>query len=172
MAGIKAVVQDLLAKLNTVEGVKYVRVWNNQLDDLMNKEQDVESFPLPAAFLEVEMPNNYLPLPYGISASDIVFKVHLLHEHYDSEDGTMGQNLSVFDLRDGIIIKLTNYEPVSCGALMKIQEQQDSEHANVYHYIISFTCHFIDDTADARKNLITKDPPTDLQVDASIVNSI
>lgn len=168
MAGIKDAINDLLTKLQAVNGSTsflYVRVWNNQFQLL--DEGKTEAIPFPCAFVEVRVPNDYTTLPYGITQSDVTFRIHIGQREEDAGDGTMGQNINIFALRDEVIKLLTNYEPTACSGLMKVAEEQDYSHTNIYHYIVDFICAFIDNKGDTR-TWIEKTPPTILQIDTTI----
>lgn len=165
MSGIKTPILDIIAKLETGSFDKYSRIWNNQLERL--KAGTMESFPMPAAFVE-GMNDGKNAAPFGVSTSDVIFRIHILQTEYDAQDGRLGENKSIFDLRDEVILLLTNFWPTCCSSLMNIGETQDFNHDNVYHYTVDFICSFVDDTADARKLLITKNPPTSLQIDVTV----
>lgn len=164
MAAIKDFIQDLLTKIATDTTFQYVRVFNNQFAQIENGT--VESFPMPCAFIEIVAPQQYDQLSVGYTTSDLFTRVHIGMVEYDAQDGTFEQNLSIFALRDRIINLLQLYQPVGAGKLMKVAEAQDYEHTNVYHYTIDFKCSFVDTVGAADRDLITKDPPTDLVVNA------
>lgn len=149
MAGIKQPLQDLLAKLTTLQVVNgdgstvnlYTRVWNNQIR--YEADGTLYNFPKPAVFIEVVSPATFEILGQGYRSSDISFRIHLTHENYNNE-GTFEQDLLIFSLRDSVIALLTGYRPTNCGPLNAMSEQQDFEHSNVYHYIIDFVTNFTD----------------------------
>jgi hypothetical protein len=159
MAGIGTAVTELLAKLAT-SSISYVRVWNNQFRWI--EEQSIEAFSFPCAFLEVILPNNYTQLGLGWTESDVTFRVHIGVNELDSSTGTMEQNLNIFTLRDEVIALMSNYKLADGGSLMKVSEQQDYQHSNVYVYTIDFVCGFIDDTGSQLKNDTQSTPPTTL----------
>lgn len=164
MAGIGDYIQDLLAKIATNTTFQYVRVFNNQFAQMDSGE--VESFPMPCAFVEIVAPNSYDQLGIGYAISDLITRVHIGMVEYDAQDGTFEQNLSIFTLRDSIIGLLQYYQPVGAGKMMKIADAQDYEHTNVYHYTIDFKCSFVDSAGRTDSDLIEKEPPTDLEVNA------
>jgi len=168
MARLKDVFEDLLAKIAGSTTITYTRVWNNQVE--LQQEGGIYSFPSPAAFVEIASEKEQLGL--GFVGGDITVKVHIVHVQYDAGDGTFEQNYDVYALRDQVIQALTYYEPVGCSGMMLIDEQPDYNHNNVYHYTVSFICSFIDATGDQTTTQIIKDPPTDLEVNGTIVNSI
>jgi len=175
MASIKAPILDIIAKIETVTDFQFVRIFNNQFDQIEDdngRGSQTYSFPFPCAFVEVVSPADYSQLALGITASDITFRIHIGQVEYDSMDGKMEQNVSIFDLKDKLVKALTYYEPTACGGLMKIAESQDFQHTNVYHYVVDFICHFIDDTADMRQYDIESEPPTELDLTVEIVTEI
>lgn len=178
MAGIKAPIQDILTRLATISPVDqdnsanplYARVWNNQLKQLTSGE--TYSFPRPCAFLELPNPTQYNRLLNAIDEADVVFRVHIAHDYYDAEDGTFEQDLTIFDLRDQIVALLSQYSPTGCGTMVRIAEEQDYSHTNIYHYIIDFKCAFIDSKGspfDSASNAYTESvPPTRLNINIEV----
>lgn len=173
MAGIKAVIQDVLAKLTTLQIVDgngqknnlYSRVWNNQIRQL--KHGETYAYPHPASFLEILPGPKYLDIGVGYEEIDLELKIHLAHEYYNDVNGqTQEQNLVIFDLRDSIVTLLEDYQPVACSLLVRTYEEQDYTHDNIYHYIISFVCNFIDSkgSKDDQGKYIIKPPATGLQI--------
>ena len=152
MAGIKQPLIDILTRLSTIQVVNqddqtvglYARIWNNQLKEL--KEGKSYEWPRPAAFVEVVSPAVYEQLGGGFRTSDLGIKIHLIHDFYNL-DGTFEQDLTIFDLRDTLLMTnagLSQYCPTACGPLNCVHEEQDYEHDNLYHYICEFVCNFID----------------------------
>lgn len=174
MAGIKAPIVDILVKLKSVNGILYTGIWNNQVK---YEHQGVTyDFPKPAAFLEVIHSPQYEEAGMGMQSADIGWRVHLVHEQLDAADGTMDQNLAVFDLRDTIVRTLSFFEPTACGPLLKKAEGLDYDHDNIYHYVIDFICNFMDSSGSKLDPdagvFIDKVPPTALEIDINLVDSI
>lgn len=174
MAGIKQPILDILTKLSEIPDFLFIRIWNNQIQ--AKRDGRHYDYPTPAAFVEVINDPVYEQLGLGFQSSDVGFRVHIEHTYYDAQDGTFEQDLPVFDLRDKVVAKLSLFEPTACGPLTRVSETQDYDHDNIYHYIIDFTCSFIDSKGspydtDAGK-YIEKEPPTGLQVDVNVVTSI
>src|SRR5438445_560828 len=103
MSGIKQPINDVLAKLATLQVVNqdletvplYTRLFNNQINRL--KDGKGIAFPLPAAFVEVPAPENYVRLLNGVAEAEIIFRIHLVHWFIDAQDGTYDQDLLIFD---------------------------------------------------------------------------
>ncbi len=177
MAGIKNVIESLLTKLATIQVTNqdgntvslYAHVWNNHVD--MEKSGAIEAYPKPAAFIEIGSPVVYENIGVNCRGADLNIILHLVHEFYN-QDGTMEQDLEIFDLRDKVLAAITGFQPTACGPLVSTSETQDFDHDNVYHFILNFTCHFIDSKGseyDAGRNVyVEKDPPTDLDLQVAI----
>ena len=177
MAGIKQVIQSLIAELGTVSVTNqdgntvalYAHVWNNHVE--MEKVGAIEAYPKPAAFVEIQAPTPYDNIGLNFRSSDITVNLHLVHEYYN-QDGTMEQDLTIFDLRDKVLAAITGFQPTACGPMVSNGEVQDYDHDNVYHFILSFTCHFVDSKGsqyDAGRSVyIEKEPPTDLDLRMSV----
>lgn len=165
MAGINNAILDIKNRLQSTIG--FCRIWNNQLRWM--EQGQIESFPMPCAFVEVLMSQEHDQLSMGFTESDVTFRIHVAAVEYDAQDGTLEENKSIFSLRDSVVQLLTYFEPSGCSRLMKIREEQDYEHTNVYHYMISFKCSFIDTTGGITlpQSLITN-----LEVDAQLALNI
>lgn len=177
MAGIKQPIQDILNRLATLQVTNQSgqvmslapRIWNNQL--AWEKEGKTYDYLKPAVFLEVINAVEYQELGQGFQSADVGWKIHLIHEFYDAGDGTMEQDLVVFDLRDAIVALLSLYEPTACGPLVRTSEGQDYEHTNLYHYVIDFICNFTDSKGSpwdpAAGKYINSIPPTGATINGS-----
>jgi len=184
MSGIKPVLSDLLAKLATIQVINqdnfavslYSHIWNNQIAQIGQKGE--YSWPRPAAFIEIISPATFEILGRGLRSADIGIRIHLIHDFFNSE-GTMEQDLTIFELRDQVVSAHNNdtskqsgisgFMPTACTPMTCVSEDQDYDHANLYHYILDFACNFIDskassyDSADGRFIEAT-DPDLDLNV--------
>lgn len=166
MAGIADAVTDMLALLNTNTSFKYVRVFNNQFQYM--EEQAIEAFPMPCCFVEVSGENENAGMGYTVA--DLLFKIHIGAVEYDAGDGTMGQNLSIFALRDEVVALLTYKELTGCSGLQKVNEAQDFSHTNVYHYIVEFKCSQVDSKGQQEAGMVENTPPVVLDLNITINN--
>jgi hypothetical protein len=149
MSGIKQPIQDILNQLSGItiqtqenqNSPVYARVWNNQIRQM--EDGKGYDFPRPAAFLEITNPAPYKALHLGFRSADLTAKIHLLHDFYNA-DGTLEQDLGIFDLRDIVISVLTGFCPTACGPMNCISEDQAYAHGNLYHYLLDFVCNFTD----------------------------
>jgi len=164
MASLRSVIEDLLAKIEADTSITFARVWNNQF--ALQEDGQIYSFPFPCCFIEIVNPDHN-QLGLGFTQSDLIIRFHIGQTYYnDPNNGTIEQNLTIFDLRDELVSAFTYYEPVLCSGLMKVHEEQDFEHTNVYHYILDFKCSFVDTVGDTTTTQVIKPAPTDLTVNA------
>lgn len=151
-------IQEILTQIGLITEFKFSSVWNNQFQYM--EEGNTYVFPMPCAFVEIISDNNQ-DVAGKYQGSDIQINIHIGHEFYNGTQ--MEQNLSIFDFRDLIVKSFCNFKAGKTGVFIKTSEQQDFEHTNVYHYIVSFKTHFMDDTA--APEYIYTTPPTGLTID-------
>lgn len=177
MAGIKDCLSTISSKLTTMQVVNqdnqtvplYVRIWNNQVR--YEKEGKGTVYPKPAAFIEVISPATYEVMGQYYRNSDLSIRIHMVHEFMDASDGTMEQDLEIFNLRDQVIALLSGFTPAGCGPLNCMVESQEYDHDNIYEYVLDFVCNFTDSKAsplDPASTRYTQSvPPLTLEVDES-----
>lgn len=165
---------DILNLLATVPTVLHVNLWNNQIKD--EDKGKIYDFPKPALFLEMIPHPQWEELGLGLQSADMGWRIHLAHEFYDDQNGNFERNIPVMLLRDDVKATLSLQWPTGCGPLVMRTEVQDPNHTNIYHYVMDFTCNFIDSKGspydEAAGKRTTSTPPTALVLDASIVPAI
>lgn len=176
MSGIKQPIQDVLAKLASIQVTNndlqtvglYSRIWNNQLADI--RDGKIYEWPRPAAFVEVISPVTFEVIGLGFRSADVGFRIHLIHEFYN-QDGTFEQDLAIFDLRDTVLLNLSQYCPTACGPLNCMNETQDYNHDNLYHYTLDFVANFTDSKGSMFDPALGKyDETANPNLDQSTVN--
>ena len=171
---IKTAVTDIMGRLSSLQDSTgnplflYVRVFNDHFNRM--EHQQIEAFPLPCALVEAVSPIVFLPIGGGLQQADVTWRIHIGMEQLDAQDGTMEQNLDIFDkYRDPVVAILSNFRPTACGLLFRTGEQPDYNHTNVYVYTIDFKCGLIDtkgspyDPGNSQYTYTT--PPIDLEID-------
>lgn len=166
---IKQTIIDMMNQAKTITDLSLyplqVAVWNNQIQRMIDGTG--ETMPQPALYIEMVY-QDWQMLALGIKTNDIIWRLHICHRQEDAGDGTMDQNLDVFDLRDQVLDKFTLFKPTNSGSLNYYEEEQDFEHTNIYHYIVSFMGIYTEtkgsplDPTDG--DWIVKEGPTDLCV--------
>lgn len=182
MAGIKQPVIDILTLLETIQVTNgdgnivtpHVRIWNNQTKYEINGT--LYNFPKPAFFLEIINNVSYQEIGKGFQSADIGFRIHIVTEFYDAQNGTMEQDLVIFDLRDKIKATLSLFEPTAVGPLVCVSEKQDEEHTNIVEWLLDFVANFIDSKGSPLDTnagkYVDSTPPADLDLTANLVDSI
>jgi hypothetical protein len=139
--------------------VQFVQLWNNQLESLKAKDTEANimySFSLPALFveflnLETEQLGNGIQLYVNL-----LIRIHILHRQEDAGDGTLEQNLAVFDLRDAVQLALQSFRPAGASEFIRQKQEMDYNHNNVYHYIMDYGCTYIDTITNEPIKGVTK----------------
>jgi hypothetical protein len=170
MAGLGALHIAARAKLSEITNFLHVNTWNNQFAYL--DEGGNYAFAFPCAFIEIVAPEIWQQLLGGYKQGDVDIKIHIGQVLYDDQQGNFEQNLDIYTLRDLVHAKFSLWKPATGGPVTLVDEAQDYDHTNVYHYVITLRTGFIDDTGslDANAGYITKDPPTDLSVEPVTIN--
>lgn len=175
--GLAIMTQDVLTRLATidtvsadqVEGQLHVRLWNNQLDRMIEGSGYV--VPMPSAFVEMMLDRDQsYNIGQGVTRIPLTVRVHLLQQHFNTE-GSFDQDLLVYVLRDAVVRKLQLFKPSNSSTLSLGSESPDYAHDNIYHYVIDFYGEFIDFTGskfDEDTGLyIENTPPIALQVNVN-----
>lgn len=135
-------INEILAVLRQITEFKKVTIWNNQYEYIENGEN--YSYPMPCLFVELQN-DSCQQLGSGYQGSDLIINLHIAQNVFNGTN--IDENLTIFALRDLVIKKLANFKPATAGQFVKINEMQDFDHTNVYHYQIGYTTHWIDNTA-------------------------
>jgi hypothetical protein len=169
---IKTALQDVLLQARSVSGVQYAAVFNNQI--IQEQDGKTFDFPKPAILIEIDTPNTGLQTlgTDNVTVSELTWRLSIVHEQLDAGDGTLDQNLDVFDYRDLVKVAFTSFRPTNCSYWQYSEESQDYAHNNIYVYGISFKCSFVDTKGsplDPDSTVyITKVPPIALDLQAYI----
>lgn len=134
----------------------YVQMWNNQLAgwkdeylkianiDEPSRDTTTYSVNYPAILIEFDhVENEQMGNGWQIY-NDLIIRVHLVHEQLDAMDGTMEQNLDVYNLADAVYAALQKYKPPGCVEVIRQKHGLDWNHGNLYHYILEFGTNYID----------------------------
>lgn len=140
---MRPLIEAVLAQLKTVDGVKYVRNWNDQLN--LDEKQEGYSFPMPAIFPEFLNPSDIKQLGDGCQLYDpLIVRLHILHWELDAADGNMEQNLNVLDFAQAVYAKMQRFEPDGAVVFVRISEERDYNHKGVYHFVQDYKTNYID----------------------------
>jgi hypothetical protein len=155
--------------------IQHVAIFNNQIDLLeniytegQNYQNTTELFPTPAVFFEFESPSEIHQLGNGVQLYDpLNIKVHIVHTFFNGEN--YGENLEVFDVKLSVFKALQKFEPKQSVPLVRILEEQDSDHTSIYHYVMTFLTNYMDNSmnepVDPGKTI---QPPIEVELDLDL----
>jgi hypothetical protein len=159
-----------------VTDINFIHIWNNQVEKI--KETDEEGNPLyciqyPALLVEFSAPNEIVQLGNGVQLYDpLDIRIHIVHVEIDSMDGNLEQNVNVFTLKRNVFKALQGLEPDVCCAFVRVSEEQDYDHNNVYHYIQTYRTNYADNDMTRPVNGAELDPPLDGSIELDITTEI
>ena len=143
---MKQLILDIIDKINTVQGVNFVAIWNNQLNDL--EDGNVYSFPFPAVFIDIN-DYNLNDIGNGVQIyEDVNIDIHIVNEFYNNSlYEAPEQNFNIFDLKQEIFNALYLFEPDNAVAFTRIREQQDKDYSNLYHFVQTYKTNYLDNSS-------------------------
>jgi len=143
---LKSFIQDILDACVAIPYTEplFVRVWNNQV--AYSVEGTLQSYRWPAIFPEVifEAGNHDANV---MTVRDCTVRLHIVHQLYNTE-GSMEQNLDVFDLRDLVLQYFSKWHkdttgyPYNFTPFQYSGEQPQYDHTQLYEYILEFRTTF------------------------------
>ncbi len=142
MAGKVEPLKDVLNQMKLVPGIRHVRLFNNQFKEVVDGK--IDPFVFPCLFLEDISTHQTVQIGAGFATEELIYRIYIGKEFVDAMDGTMDQDLTVFLLRDAVIQTLQNFLPTACTPLLRINEEEDFNHTNIYVYKIDFRTALID----------------------------
>ena len=163
MAGIKDVVNSIVAQLQTVAELQTVRVFNN--DFKMMEAGKTELFAFPCAFVQILSVSNFIPVGAGCESADLTVRILIGHEYYNGYG--FNQDLDVFDLKDKVVRAMYNFQATACSPFQRVNEEQSFDHDNIYIYTVDFSTSFIDSKAsdyDPANGVYQDFTATDVQI--------
>lgn len=160
---MKALYLAIKAQLDAKVPGLFIHIFNNQFDLTENKE--MYSFPYPAVFVEFinDQPIEQLGGGYQIY-NPLTVRIHIAHDFYNNSDGTMEQNLLIFDVKDSVYKALQKFEPAGAVQFIRTSETQDYDHTNIYHFIQDYTTNYVDQNASEPVNGVLSGAPITLQL--------
>ena len=169
-----AIQARLLTLLNT-DGSAYfahTAMWNNQIERLLADKSESVAIQSPAAFVEFVGPLQIKELGNGVQQYEpLTVRIHYYHRQEDAGDGTLDQNLTVFDVKDAGHKLLQMFKPQGAVELIRYQETPDYNHDNVYHFYVDYRTNYIEYLMNEPVDPATKVAPTNAEIDITIQGS-
>jgi hypothetical protein len=168
---LKAIYTDIKARLEEIATLQYVALFNNQFVRSNNDnvaENTEQAFPYPCAFIHFFGDNEASSSGWGAKRLEVDIRVYIGLESYNLEP------LEMFDLASEVQEKLQDWNTANFTSLQYIAQRMNYDHDNVVVYEFDFKTQYSDNTKYLKRNTITKNPPTslDLTVDLDIDNNI
>lgn len=161
-----AVKARILEKCPTI---KHIGVYNNQFELVEN--QQGYSFPFPCAFVQILSPSQIKQLGNGVQMYEpMIVRIHIGDDYYNNyEDGQQEENLRIFDLCDEMYAGLQKFTPDQAGTFIRVEEDQDFDHTNVYHMIQDYETNYIDNVMNEPVGGTVGEPPFTLVVEPTYI---
>ncbi len=152
------IIQQIINQLKLITDLKFVTIWNNQFQYMA--DGSLYSFPMPCAFVEVQT-NDTQSIGGYVQGSDIDVTIHIGQDFYNGSN--IDENFNIFILRDLVVKSLSHFKSTKSSIFVKVSEEQDFEHSNIYHYKVTFKTQWIDETAKPLEYYTTG--TTNLEID-------
>lgn len=161
---MKALHLAIKARLESLApSVKFIHVFNNQFE--LTESGKMYSFPFPCCFIEFVNDQPVQQLGNGIQIyNPLIIKIHIGNNQADAADGTMEQDLSVFDLKQEVYAALQKFEPSGAIPFIRTNETQDYNHTNIYHFIQEYTTSYVDQQQAEPVGGVLSEAPLDLDL--------
>ncbi len=171
MAGIKQPILDIVNQIKTIPFANnagaspnlYSAIFNNQIERMKAGEE--YNYSLPAAFVEAIPQKTGGEIGFGSWGYDVIFRIHAVMNQPDAGDGTLDQNLTIYDLRDALQESLVHFQPTGCSLMQCDDERFDTDHDSVCVYQFDLITHFIE-TSGSKYPTEQSTPPTNLVINS------
>lgn len=169
---MKSLYEDIREQIEDNTSVTFVRLWNNQIQ--LSEDGQQIPFPFPACFIDFPL-IEWAQRGKGTQNSDLTIRIHICFESFHTDKNE--EDLALFDLREEVYLALQDFKPTNAGKLLRISEQTDTRHSNIYHWIMDFTTTYMDSVAQYPRGGVTAEIETltinkDLIIDAGTVDGI
>lgn len=162
---MKALYQSLRTQGESIAGIKWVRLFNDQFaksnNDNIDKNTE-QAFPYPCIFIEFPEDNIQSSSGGGAKRLDVLVRIKIGFESYKLED------LAMFDLAELVQIAYEGLNDDSFTPLTYEAQRMDYNHDNVYVYEFDFRTSYSDDTKYFKKNGIVTPGPFALTVNGDL----
>jgi hypothetical protein len=140
------VFNQLKQTLSSIKGIKHVGLWNNQFE----RENQENAFLYPCCFIEFNN-SGFRDLLQGVQHFDSTITIHLGFESYKDED------TFILQLKQDVYKAIHTLQcGISASKLLRVDERQNFDHANVQDYQTDYKTTIKD--ADASPFYLTATP--------------
>lgn len=126
--------------------IQHVGKWNDQVQNLRAPEKDVTEYAynLPAVFLEFK---DKVKNPIGNNVliyDPLDICLHIVHDQLDAGGEDMENNTDILAIKEALNFAFQLFRPTNTSNLTCIEEEEDYNHDNIYHYTLTYRCTFTD----------------------------
>lgn len=149
-----------------VPELKTIRLFNDQFNH-SNDQRDEAPFLYPCVFIQF-IDIQTADLTQNVQQANFTTRIHFGFENYEDEDVTM------FALKAKIYKALQHFGANFFGPMVRVSEEQDHEHNNIYIYLIDFQTSGKDYDACVEKpeaTITTLTVNADLDIDNDIIRT-
>ena len=131
---------------NSIPLINFVDRWNNQIENLRNKDESMEyPYNFPAVFIEFDSPNEIQSIGNNVQIYDPLNVIlHIVWSELDTGDGNMENNFNVINFKQQVYLLMSLFRPTNTSNFVRFEEKQDYNHDNIYEYVQSYKCTFMD----------------------------
>lgn len=174
-SGVWLLMKELKTLASTLVGddstplFKHIRVWNNQLELERADPNNQLSYPKPALFIELANTSDIQQMGAGAQIyNDLRVRLHIIHEHYNeyTNGNIFDEDVKVFDIAQQLYYAINKYEPSGAVAMVRINEELDFNHDNLYHLVQEYATNLVDLTREEPLNFVPA--PSPLAIDLSL----
>lgn len=152
----------LITDSNNETVFKTVSIWNNQIASIAASDNNLGIQLLPAVYIEVDNPNEIQTLGEGHQVyKDLIVSFHIAHR-FDYTNENFDENLEVFNIARALYLNMQFAKVGKSSTFTRIQEEQDYDHPNVYHFIQRYRTTLVD-TSYSDENHIMSEPIEDIE---------
>jgi hypothetical protein len=168
---LKEVKEQIFAE---VPEIKTIRLWNNQVEELLVSKNEAISFP--AVFMGFDSELNYTSKTVkGLQyAEKVEFYVHIAIENYVDNDNDDSTEWYILDLKQKIYKALEQFSGVSFGHLNRVREVVNQNHDEVNQYTQIYIIPILVDTSNLPESTpveATLDLKVNLKMDNVVVRT-
>jgi hypothetical protein len=145
---MKALYQEIRARLEAETSAAHVRLWNNQIDSAEQNKEIPHLFP--AIFIDFPMIEWFQKGKGTQNADMMTVRLYICNESFHTAEND--EDVAIFDLREEVFLALQDWKPTHAGKLERRTEQTDTRHTNIYTWIIDFTTSYQEVTAQFPRN--------------------
>jgi hypothetical protein len=145
---MRTLYEEIRAQIETAAtSIKHVRLWNNQVR--LSEEGQQIPFQTPACFIDFPL-IQWVQKGKGTQDSRFTVRIYVIFESFHTDENE--EDLEVFTVRDEVYMALQDFKPTDAGKLMRITEQTDTNHTNLYTWIIDFETQYLETLAQFPRN--------------------